>query len=136
MWCHSSSGNFLEWFSQLYPVIEYNIRNVAARLPGARLCYIPIIPRKWWGKQARSLGNKIYHFIIQTLSRDFGIYVKPLDISKLFKIKCTSSYDYIFNDVNPGFLHRDLTHLNYWGYEVVLRSVVAPIMDLVGARTM
>ncbi len=33
------------------------------------------------------------------------------------------------DDIMPGFLETDVTHLNYWGYECMLKEVGLPVLD-------
>ena len=66
------------------------------------------------------------------MSTDSGINVNMVDTSTLYNVHCDSIFDYITYDVIPGYLQEDNCHLNYWGYEAVIKDLVTPIMAHVG----
>ncbi len=71
-----------------------------------------------------------YHFVEVRLHKEHGVKVKYIfpwglmKYAKLIDIPLGQQ-----NDVLTGFLERDYTHLNYWGYRALLNELIIPIMD-------
>ena len=89
---------------------------------------MPITPRKWWHQNARSLANKLDHFIAYRVRQEHGVNIKLLSNQSLFRESNPNVLQNVFQDINPAFLECDHVHMNVWGYEAFIRDVAAPIM--------
>ncbi len=123
------------WLSQLIPEIEYVIDQIRHRVPDSKLYALPILPRVWWGAHARDLGNKLDHHISEVMRREQGINIYLIDNRSLFKDCKTRPLQHIKSNVIPGFYQSDNIHLNYWGFEALIRDLAAPVMDFVGTKS-
>ena len=117
-----------EWFDSLTPVIASALSSIQKLLPRTRLFYMPITPRKWWHVNARSLANRLDHFIAYKLCQEHIVDVKLLSNQSLFKKSNPNVLQNVIQDINPAFLERDNVHMNIWGYEAFIRDIAGPIM--------
>ncbi len=118
------------WFNLLAPHIRDYFLEARSYAPNARFGYVPIMPRIWWTDAARKFARELDHYVVADIPRQAGFKIKKLPTRLLYEIPDQSDiFQGCKDDIMPGFLETDVTHLNYWGYECLLKEVGKPVLD-------
>ena len=104
---------------------EKLVKFVTGVYDNARVCYIPIAPRRWWGYPARCLAGFLdYNFFKRVAKRS-----KVLEVRDLYEEnKTTYQESCNFSDnILDGYLDYDKIHLNDLGFQLMMTKVTVPL---------
>ena len=105
-----------DWLKQLSVHIVSFFKLLQCKKPEARIMYVTILPRIWWTDTAKELAWRIDHFVEVVLRKEHNIHVKCISAKRLLKFHTKAEIvENGGNEVLPGFLEGDNTHLNFRG---------------------
>ena len=91
----------------------------------AKVCYIPIAPRAWWGYQARCIAGFLdYHFIKKVAKKCKLLEVRAMYRHNKRTYKESEGYK---DDIMDGYLDYDPIHFNDRGYRLLTTKVTVPL---------